>query len=84
MGTIPNNSKSVQTLVSSEERKFNIVVFGTPECESSSSQLVHTSEDLNSVSKTFSTIDCKFNDGTIRDCFRLGKYHKITAVLGLF
>jgi len=77
--TQPNNSyvtakPGMYTLAPTSERKLNLVVFGLKESPQGTLRHSRFSKDLDDVSSIFSSLLSSFNDLTIRDCFRLGRY----------
>ena len=55
-------------------RKFNLIVYGVPECPKGTPWTTRACRDLNSVSSVVSSIDGSVTKSSIRDCYRLGKY----------
>ena len=60
----------------SNDRKFNLVIYGIPECSSSSKRFEHLQLDQRNVLKELSNLDDSINSSCIKDTFRLGKYNK--------
>ncbi len=58
----------------SEDRKYNIVVYGIKECAKGSTRHTRLSKDTDAVSSLISKVDATIPDYSIRDCIRLGKY----------
>ena len=82
-GESPSNSKlstssNVQTsstrLVSSSDKKFNIVIYGIDECAKGTSRSERLESDFSKVVSVVSGIDSNVHSQAIKDCFRLGKY----------
>ena len=60
----------------SNDRKFNLVIYGIPECSSSSKRFERLQLDQRNVLKELSNLDDSINSSCIKDTFRLGKYNK--------
>lgn len=57
-----------------DEKKFNIVIFGVDECASGSPRHACSSHDLEAAVRVLSSLDDSIQSTSIRDQFRLGKY----------
>ena len=66
--------KSSTKLFNSSDHKFNVVVFGVPECVSGTSRKQRWISDLNNISDLFSQSAGSIPKSSIRDCRCLGKY----------
>ena len=71
--SIPN-TKSVSPSKLNEDRKFNIVISGIPQCDSGSPRLTWLAQDSSNVTSILYKIDPTLSESTVRDCYRLGKY----------
>jgi len=74
-----SNKKSLKTQIISEasnDRKFNVIVFGVPECKSETTRLEHLAKDSSSVISIFQKINSNLNESAVRDCFRLGRFNQ--------
>ena len=71
--TYPKTSVSTNRHTT-DERKYNIIVYGVPENPHGTHWTTRASKDLNTVSSIISTIDSSITTNSIRDCYRLGKY----------
>ena len=60
----------------STDRKFNVVVFGVPECKSETTRLERLAKDSSNVISIFQKINSNLNESAIHDCFRLGRYNQ--------
>ncbi|XP_065886047.1 uncharacterized protein [Dysidea avara] len=59
------------------ERKFNVVVYGIPECPQKTNRQLRTKQDLENVIDAMSKADNEIESNDIKDLYRLGKYdHK--------
>ena len=69
-------SSRVSTSVtdSSNDRRFNVVVYGIDECLTNTIRPARLKKDFESVSSIFSGLGVTPDPGTIVDCHRLGKY----------
>ena len=57
------------------ECRFNLIVYGLPECPQGTPKQTRSSDDLQNVVSTLSSIYPTVDDTSVRDCFRLGKYN---------
>ena len=82
-GESPSNSKlstssNVQTsstrLVSSSDKKFNIVIYGIDECAKGTIRSERLESDFSKVVSVVSRINSNVHSQAIKDCFHLGKY----------
>ena len=71
--SIPN-TKSVSPSKFNEDRKFNIVISGIPECDSGSPRLTWLAQDSSNATSTLHKIDPTLLESMVCDCYRLGKY----------
>ena len=62
------------TMNHSEDRRFNVVVFGVQECKNGLHYNQRLLSDLNDISSIFSKSCPSFPTTSIKDCRRLGKY----------
>ena len=69
-----NSSMRERQVIHSEERKFNVVLFGVSECQTGSSRTQRQSEDLEKVASVLSLSEATVSTSSIRDHFRLGKF----------
>ena len=60
--------------VTASERKFNIIVFGVPECPKGTSRLERVSQDEAAITQSIQLQVPSFRSLSIRDCLRIGKY----------
>ncbi len=58
----------------SDDRKFNVVIFGVPECKSDLPRKLRLLSDLNEVSTLFQNSSPPTSPSSIVDCLRLGKF----------
>ena len=75
--SIPSKSASYPEsakLVSPEERKFNVIIYGIKECKKGTPRHVRTSNDMKSVSEIIQGICPDIPRQAIRDSVRLGRY----------
>jgi hypothetical protein len=73
--TEPNDIPSQSLSHTVDNRKFNIILSGIPECPPGSSRNERSKCDLESVTNILTNADSNFNPLSISDHFRLGKYH---------
>ena len=59
---------------SSNDRIFNVVVYGIEECPTNTIRPARLQKDFDSVSSIFSGLGVTPDPGTIVDCYRLGKF----------
>ena len=57
-----------------DDRKFNAVLYGIPECSKGTKKYDRAKQDLTNVISAVSHVDREITSQSIRDCFRLGKY----------
>ena len=55
-------------------RKYNLVLYGVPECPPGTPRPDRLDSDLTSSVSVFSAVDPKFESQSIKDCSRLGKF----------
>ena len=75
--SIPSKSASYPEsakLVSHEERKFNVIIYGIKECKKGTPRHVRTSNDMKSESEVIQGICPDIPSQAIRDSVRLGRY----------
>jgi len=60
---------------SNTERKFNLVVYGIPECSQKTNRQLRTKQDLENVIEALSKADEEIETNDIKDLYRLGKYN---------
>ena len=60
----------------SSDHKFNILLYGIPECSSSQNRPQRMKSDLQNALQILSSLDQSINTNSIRDIFRLGKFKK--------
>lgn len=53
------------------EWKFNVVVYGIPDCQHGHNKFTRTTEDLNKVTDILLKIEA---EPSVQDCFHLGSY----------
>lgn len=56
------------------DRKYNLVIYGIPECPQGTQRHIRIASDLENVTTTLAKLDESFNEHSIRDCHRLGTY----------
>lgn len=61
-------------IIHSEDRKYNVVLFGVEECEKGVSRFSRQCADLEKVSSVLTSLDDPIPSTSIKDQFRLGKY----------
>ena len=61
--------------ITSDDRKYNVVVFGVSECKSGTSRSVRQSDDLKKVCAVFSSLHDSLSSTSVKDHFRLGKFN---------
>ena len=61
-------------LVSPDERRFNVIIYGIKECKKGTPRHVRTSNDMKSVSEIIQGICPDIPSQAIRDSVRLGRY----------
>ena len=61
-------------LVSSDQRKFNVVIYGIKECQKGTPRHVRTTNDTNSAGDIIQDICPNISNQAIRDTVRLGSY----------
>ena len=69
----PSHTASLERK-NSANKKFNIVIYGPPECPKGSPMYVRTSHDTNLACKIIKSICPDLHDYAICDCSRIGKY----------
>ena len=74
MVTEKSTSRSATPSESSNDRRFNIVIFGIPECDPGTSRFTRMAQDSTNVVSALQNIDSNLSESVVRDCFRLGKY----------
>ena len=67
-------ARSPPKVTNNQERKFNIIIYGVPECPKGSHWTNRASRDLNSVTSILSNIESSVTSHSVRDCHRLGKF----------
>ena len=71
---IPTSAnKSIKPAV---DRNLNIVIYGVKECPKGTSKFNRAVVDLKSVTSIISKLDSSFNEYSIRDSLRLGRYQE--------
>ena len=60
---------------SSDERKFNLLIFGVKEHDKGTPRHLRLSRDHSSAGSILSSVDESVSCDSFRDCFRLGKFH---------
>ena len=65
---------STSNMNSSNDRRFNVVVYGIEECPTNTIRPARLQKDFDSVSSIFSGLGVTPDPGTIVDCYRLGKF----------
>ena len=58
------------------DRKFNTIIYGIPECLKGTKKSDRTKCDLTNVISAVSPVDNDITSHSIRDCFRLGRYQE--------
>ena len=56
------------------DRKFNLVVYGIPECSQKTNRQLQTKQNLENVIEALSKADDEIEPNDIKDLYRLGKY----------
>ena len=81
--SVPSNTTAKETheilnqSMNNAERKFNVVVYGIPECPQKTNRQLRTKQDLENVIDAMSKADNEIESNDIKDLYRLGKYdHK--------
>uniref|UniRef100_A0A1X7V4U9 Zinc finger PHD-type domain-containing protein n=1 Tax=Amphimedon queenslandica TaxID=400682 RepID=A0A1X7V4U9_AMPQE len=69
-----SRSKNQRSSPNSSGRRFNLIVAGIKERAANTQRAVRLKEDLEEISSILSPLLPSFNDHTIRDSLRLGKY----------
>ena len=67
---LPSSSSFVR------DRKFNVVLYGIPECSVGSTRAQRSAHDLELVTTAICNTDSSIPSSSIRDCHRLGKFSK--------
>ena len=81
----PNHTfKSTFNAVPAHERKFNLIVYGIPECPHGTNWSNRASNDLDSGSCAILKVDSSIIPQSFRDCYCLGKYTRNTNRHRLF
>ena len=75
---IPTNSTSANKSIKPADidRNLNIVIYGIKECPKGTSKFNRAMADLKSVTSIISKLDSSFNEYSIRDFLRLGRYQE--------
>ena len=60
----------------SNERKFNVVMYGIDECPEGMKKPQRDYQDNESVVNVINSLDSSLDKQSVRDCFRMGKYSK--------
>ncbi len=71
---LPDAPTRNQDNKTSEERRFNFVMYGMKECQKGTSRQDRIIQDTDSATSIIANIDNQFTAQSVRDCFRLGKY----------
>ena len=78
--TASKGTTSVQS-ASDAEKKFNIVVYGIPECPQNTNRQARVKKELKAVIEALSNADNDIEPSDIKDLHRLGKYDpKVNAL----
>ena len=72
--TEKSTSRSATPSESSNDCRFNIIIFGIPEYDSGTSCFTRMAQDSANTMSTLQKIDSNLSESVVRDCFRLGKY----------
>ena len=56
------------------DRKYNLVIYGIPECDKGTPRSRRLKTDTINVSTVITNLDCSIHRQCVRDCFRLGEY----------
>ena len=65
--TEKSTGRSATPSESSNDRRFNIVIFGIPECDSGTSRFTRMAQDSANVSSTLQKIDSNLSESVVRD-----------------
>ncbi len=65
-----------ETAITSEERKFTIVIHGVDECPKGTSRHLRSTNDVKEISQIITRVNPEIPENSIRDCVRLGKYNE--------
>ena len=57
------------------DRKYNLVIYGIPECDKGTLRVRRLKTDTINVSTVITNLDSSIHPQCVRDCFRLGKYN---------
>ena len=68
------NLKNEQGPFNDAECKFNVIIYGLPECQKGTPKYKRTISDSNSASLAIQSICPEISQQSVRDCSRLGKY----------
>ena len=68
------NLKNDQELFNDAECKFNVIIYGLPECKKGTPKYKRTISESNSASLAIQSICPEISQQSVRDCSRLGKY----------
>ena len=81
--SLPSGSTAKQTFgiqtqsTNNAERKFNVVVYGIPECPQKTNRQLRTKQDMENAIDAISKAGNEIEPNDIKDLYRLGKYdHK--------
>ena len=70
----PRQETRPTTVKSTEDRKFNVVVYGLKECEEGTKRHERLNKDTESAVSALKPTNPNVSDNSIKDCIRLGKY----------
>ena len=68
------SNKESHTNSNSESRKFNVVIYGIGECRQGARWPERLTHDISKAESTLADIDGSLKSGSIKDCYRLGKF----------
>ena len=72
--SITRPNRNLMSSANTSGRRFNLIVAGLNEWAANTQRTIRLREDLEEISSILSPLLSSFNDHTIRDCFRLGRY----------
>lgn len=73
-GSASQRSSTANVDIRSQERKFNVVLYGVDEIPRGSLKSTRLGEDLNKATSVLSGVDQSINSSSIKDIYRLGRY----------